>query len=359
MVKVLHIINNLAPNGAETLLSYVAPAMKRRGVDAEIATIYKYDTRTGYERVVREGVKVHSLDFTRRYDFAIPGAIRRLARDGNYQVVHANLFPTLYWTALADPECKKMIVTEHGASNNRMEKGFLKPIERVVYGRYDSIVCVGNNVLKTVSAWLPSLVKRMTVINNGIEIGQFSTAPVADKRALGVPAEAPLCIMVARFYKPKDHKTVIDAAALVPDLHVLFAGVGDLMQDTQYYARDRGMDSRIHFLGYRSDIPSLLKASDIYVHSSDYEGIPLSVAEAMACGVPVVASDVDGINELVQNGVSGLLFKRGEAKDLAQKMVIVLGDPDQNAKLRAGGRARAQEYSLDNTVTKLIALYNS
>jgi glycosyltransferase involved in cell wall biosynthesis len=163
--------------------------------------------------------------------------------------------------------------------------------------------------------------------------------------------------MVARFYSPKDHKTVIDAAALLPDLHVLFVGDGENKQAMQEYVSRKGIDKRIHFLGYRNDIASLLKLCDISIHSSYNEGIPLSVAEAMACGIPVIASDVNGLNEIVQDKKSGLLFKCADAGDMAETITSVLQDAELKTKLRTGALARALDFSLDTTVNKLIALY--
>jgi glycosyltransferase EpsD len=144
---------------------------------------------------------------------------------------------------------------------------------------------------------------------------------------------------------------------LVPDLHVLFAGEGELEPAAKRHAHEAGVETRIHFLGLRSDIPSLLKASDLCVHSSYNEGFSLAVVEAMACGLPVVASNVRALNEIVQDRVSGLLFSCGDAKDLAQKIGMALHDSALNAKLRRGALARAMEFSLQNTVSELLTLY--
>jgi glycosyltransferase involved in cell wall biosynthesis len=226
-----------------------------------------------------------------------------------------------------------------------------------MYGRYDAIVCVSGNVLAALSGWFPGLRSKMFIIYNGIQLERYRKARPVDKSRLGIPDTAPVCGMVARFYKPKDHKTIVDAVLLVPGLHVIFAGEGELEQDVRDYARAKGMDGRIHFLGYRSDIPSLLKTCDVYVHSSYSEGFGLSVVEAMACGIPVIASDVDGLSEIVQDKKSGLLFKCADAKDLADKIRSVLQDTGMQTKLKEGGLARVLDFSLDTTVDKLVALY--
>jgi glycosyltransferase involved in cell wall biosynthesis len=358
-MRILNIINNLQPAGAESLLAEIAIALQKKGVHSEVATLFRYPEKSLYQRLVQSGVVVHSLDFSFRYDMRIPGALRRLAENTSYDIVHANLFPAFYWTALARPKCKRMILTEHNTFNRRQHNPLLKPVERFVYGRYNSIVCITNSVRDSLATSLPLLAERMSVIYNGVDTERFRDARPANRQELGVPFDAPLCIMVSRFYKPKDHKTVIDAAALVPDLHVLFAGEGELEPAAKRHAQEAGVGSRIHFLGLRSDIPSLLKASDLCVHSSYNEGFSLAVVEAMACGIPVVASDVRALNEIVQDKVSGLLFDCGDPKQLAQKIGMVLHDQVLNAKLRQGALARADDFSLKNTVSKLLTLYNS
>ena len=358
-MKVLHVVNNLQPAGAEILLSVVAPAIKNRGIDVEVVTLYKYAEGSLRDTLARGGVVIHSLDISFRYDLRVLWALKKLMDRGGYDIVHAHLFPAMYWTALAAPKRTKLVLTEHGTFSNRTGNALIQPVERFMYGRYDAIVCVSGNVLAALSEWFPGLRSKMCIIYNGIQLERYREAKPVGKSSLGIPETAPVCGMVARFYKPKDHKTVIDAAMLVPGLHVIFAGEGELEQGVREYARAKGLDARIHFLGYRSDVPSLLKMCDVYVHSSYSEGFGLSVAEAMACGVPVIASDVDGLSEIVQDKKSGLLFKCADSKDLADKIRTVLQNTGMQTKLKEGGLTRALDFSLDTTVDKLVALYAS
>ena len=358
-LKILQVINNLQPAGAEVLLSLVAPAVKNRGVDIEVATLYKYPHRHLRDTLAQSGVVIHSLDASFRYDLRILWALKKLVDRGGYDVVHAHLFPAMYWTAFARPKSGKLIATEHNIFNRRIRSAFFLPIERFIYGRYDAIVCVSRDVLTALSRHLPAFRSRMCIIYNGIRLERYREAKPVGKSSLGIPEAAPVCGMVARFQKQKDHKTVIDAAMLVPGLHVVFAGQGELEQEMRKYAYAKGMDTRIHFLGYRSDVPSLLKICDVYVQSSYYEGFGIAAAEAMACGVPVIVSDVGGLNEIVQDKRSGLLFKCADPRDLAEKINLVLHDGSVSAALRSGGQNRALDFSLENTVNELLSLYNS
>jgi hypothetical protein len=199
----------------------------------------------------------------------------------------------------------------------------------------------------------------MKVIYNGIQIDRFQTAKPVTRQSLGVPDSVPLCTMVSRFYRPKDHKTVIEATVLVPGLHVMFVGEGELEPAMREYAKNLGVDNRIHFLGYRNDVPSLLKASDVCLQSSYNEGFALSVAEAMASGIPVIASDVQALNEVVQNKISGLLFECGNPNDLADKILQILTNATFKNQLVIGGHERVKDFSIDNTATSLLSLYGS
>jgi|WetSurMetagenome_2_1015567.scaffolds.fasta_scaffold00022_51 glycosyltransferase involved in cell wall biosynthesis len=359
-MKVLHVINTLQPAGAEILLSVIAPALKSEGFDVEIATLFRYPTRSLYEALVRADITIHSFDFSFRYSPRIRRALKTLIDSGGYDIVHAHLFPALYWTALCRPRVGKLIVSEHSSYNTRRSSVLFRAAERFVYKKYDKVFCISNGVKTALARWLPECAGKMVTVYNGIELEKFRAARPVSRADLGVPAQAPVACMVSRIdLKIKDHKTVIESAAALDDLHVLFVGGGEGMQDLRSFARERNVADRVHFLGYRSDIPSVLKASDVYVHSSNWEGFGLAVVEAMAGGVPVVASDVEGLNEVVQNGTSGLLFKKGDPADLARNIGLVLSDVALRDRLKAGGDARARDFSVETTVSRFIEEYGS
>jgi glycosyltransferase involved in cell wall biosynthesis len=357
-MKILHVINTLTPAGAEILLAAIAPAMKRRGFDVEIATIYSYENRTLHNNLCGQGVKIHSLDFKVRYDPRILTAIQRLTKATRYDIVHAHLFPAFYWTALSAPPCKKLMVTEHSIYNTRRSSPVFRGVERLIYRKYDSVFCISNSVKEALSGWLPEYAEKFRTVYNGIDIDKFASAAAPSGKSLDIPESVPLAAMVSRIDKAKDHMTILRAVAMVPDLHFLLIGDGEALPMLRDCAKDLGIHDRVHFLGYRGDVPQLLKLCTLYIHSANWEGFGLAVVEAMAAGVPVIASNIGGLNEVVQDGISGLLFTKGDANDLADKTRMLLDDDALREKLRDNGLHRAHDFSLANTVNTFLSCYS-
>jgi glycosyltransferase involved in cell wall biosynthesis len=143
----------------------------------------------------------------------------------------------------------------------------------------------------------------------------------------------------------------------VPDAHVILVGDGPLRGELEQQAVDLGVSDRIHFVGRQEDIPSWLAAMDVFVLPSLFEGLPLSILEAMAAGLPVVATAVDGTPEAVEGGVTGRLVPAEDAGALAAALVDVLKTPGLAARLGAAGHARAELYSESALIDRLATIY--
>jgi glycosyltransferase involved in cell wall biosynthesis len=179
---------------------------------------------------------------------------------------------------------------------------------------------------------------RYEVIPNGVDLERFA-APAA-------PVDGRI-LMVGRFAPPKRHDLVVGAfARLHPDFpaaELWFVGDGDGLAAAQRLATELGVDGSTRFLGVRGDVPALLAGAACVVLASDYEGCPLSVIEAMAAGVPVVATGVGGVPEVVEDGVSGIVSAPGSVDGLADGISTLLADPSAAARMGAAGRAAAAE----------------
>ena len=154
-----------------------------------------------------------------------------------------------------------------------------------------------------------------------------------------LPNNSILFACVALFRPQKNHKLLLEAFAAGPGrdqrAHLLLAGSGSTELEVREQAKDLRLSDRIHFLGLRDDIPALLGASDVFVLSSDYEGNPLAVMEAMAAGLPVVSTKAGGVPELLSNGREGLLVERGDREALGNAMTFMVGNEGER---RAMGR---------------------
>jgi glycosyltransferase involved in cell wall biosynthesis len=174
----------------------------------------------------------------------------------------------------------------------------------------------------------------------------------------GFSNEDVLLVCVARFAPQKNHDLLVSAfakgPASDPRAHLVLAGQGVLRAQLQIRVNQLGLTNRVHFLGLRTDIPDVLGAADIFVLSSDYEGNPLSVIEAMAAGLPIVSTAVGGVPELLQNGREGFIVQPGNADGLSEAMVTLLKDSDLR---RTMGRAAALRAKAKFDVSAMVRAY--
>ena len=192
------------------------------------------------------------------------------------------------------------------------------------------------------------------VIRNGVDLTRFDAlpSPVAGR-----------IVMLARLAPPKRHDLALraleDVRRRVPDAELHLVGDGPGRAAVERLAAELGLREATRLLGTRADVPELLATAHCVLLASDYEGCPLSVLEAMAAGVPVVATAVGGIPEIVADGETGLLTPRGDAQALARALETVLADRALATRLGAEGRARARrELGRERMGAEVVALYD-
>jgi glycosyltransferase involved in cell wall biosynthesis len=276
--------------------------------------------------------------------------------------LHAHQYTPFFYAAMsrrlrAQPP---VLFTEHG----RHYPDFRRP-KRVFANRFllrqnDYVTAVGQFVKQAVIDNEGIAAQRIEVVHNGIAPQEFACPPDAARaevRAeLGLPAETPLVLQVARFHPVKDHATALrafakvvqDAAALPsPDSRspaalpvLLLAGDGDARPAAQTLAEQLKLGDRVRFLGVRQDVARLMAAADVFLLSSLSEGISVTLIEAMATALPIVATDVGGNGEVVRHGQTGLLSPRGEPAPLADNLLQLLRDSDMRQRFGQAGRRR-------------------
>jgi glycosyltransferase involved in cell wall biosynthesis len=198
----------------------------------------------------------------------------------------------------------------------------------------------------------------------GIDLDQFSPARVSanavrkirDELRLG--PDDKLVTMVAEFTRNKRHRDVVQAVALLgrPDLHVAFVGEGSAQPEVQARVAQLGLREQIHFLGYRRDVPALFRAANCAALTSQREGLPRSVMEALCLEVPVVGSDARGIRDLVGGG-GGIVFPVGDVSKLADGLRELIDNPEKARAMGRAGRQSMTAYSLPNVIALNEQLY--
>ena len=371
-MKILHIITSLRTGGAERLVAELAlrhagkrildSALNDKNAGNQVEVLLFDGTPTPLvEALEMNGVPVHSLGKGPRamYNpFLLPRLVRFLRKHPS-DIVHAHNSPCQILTALAP--ARSRITTEHGTLNRRRNWLWFKPIDRWMYGRYKKIACVGEETRKTLSDWLnrPELDLRMTVIPNGIDLDGITSATPAEDL---FKQEGYKVLMVSAFRPEKDQQTLIRAVSKLPDDYLLYlAGIAEtpesqrIMNDCRAQATAMGIDDRVHFLGLRADVPALLAAADVIVLSSRHEGMSLSVLEGMASGKPMIASDVEGMRELVKD--AGLLFPPGDAETLAALIRDICENPEKAREIGQRCKVKVRQYDIAETARRYKNLY--
>ncbi len=207
---------------------------------------------------------------------------------------------------------------------------------------------------------------RAQVIYNAIDHERLAGVQIditAQKKSLGLALEGPVIGNVGRFTKQKGHIYFLEMARLLlkrcPQCQFILIGTGELLPEMKARARDMGLGDRLHFLGPRSDVEELLRVMDVFVSSSLWEGLPTVLLEAMAVGVPMVATDVSGSEELIKDGHTGLLVPPADAGSLSDAVWRLLHDPELAKRLVAAGQQWSRQFAIDNSVKQYEALFES
>lgn len=357
-MKLLHVINSLHYGGAEKLLLDIIPEFKKRGVDVEVMVLY--NEKTAFYKV---------LEYEHNITVIAPGKLKRLYNLShlfwvrkhikNYDIVHVHLFPTLYWVGIASLfliKKPKLVLSEHNTENRRRASFFLKGLDSFIYKRYDTIVGVSSSVLERLTSYLDSKSVAIRLINNGVSLAPFKKALPYKKSDLNLPEDTRVIIQISSFTAQKDQATLIRAIALLAyDVHLLLVGYGVTIEEHQQLAIDLKVASRVHFLGYRTDIARLLKTAHICVLSSHYEGFGLAIVEGMAAGLPCIGSKVDGLSQVI--GDAGILFDPGDHSTLKEAIEVLMTNETYYKELSQKSMTRAQLFDISLMIQSHMDLY--
>lgn len=358
-MKILHVITSLQTGGAEKLVSEIVPAFRAMGHEVDVALFNGVDSPFKKElektncKIISfsEGGSVYSI---KRFF-----QLLRIAK--NYDIIHTHNSAPQYIAALVSIFVSaKYITTEHNTTNRRREwKWYPGFIDRWMYGRYSNVICISDKAYDNLLAFLGKKfpVNRIVTIYNGVNIERFISAQPIQRAAISsTSTNKSVITMVAGFRPQKDQDTLIRAFTLLPDdkYEMWFVGDGERRAALEQKIKEEKLNN-IHLLGVRNDIPEVLHSSDIIVLSSHYEGLSLSSIEGMCVGKPFIASDVDGLHEIVQG--AGLLFKDGDYKALANIIEELMQDTAFYEQVAASCLDRAKRYDINIMIKKYNDLY--
>jgi glycosyltransferase involved in cell wall biosynthesis len=338
-VRILHIDEQTGWRGGEQQASYLIRGLVERGHACAIAG------RPGSAFLTAD----HGVDLLQRFAAPFRGefdlwSAYRLARAAlrlEVDILHAHTSHALTYAVLARQIAGRGKVV---ASRRVDFPPRPNPFSRWKYRRADHIVAISNKIAQVMREFgVPET--QMSVVHSGIDPERFDVAPLP-RSELGTPEGVPLLGNVAALVGHKDHATLIAAMPIVlaafPDAHLVIAGDGPLRADLERRIAELRVGHAVRLLGFRNDIPRLLKALDVFVMSSKEEGLGTSILDAMAAGVPVVATDGGGIPEMVRDGETGLLSPVGDAESLGRSIVRMVEDREFRNRSVAQAAAMVQ-----------------
>ncbi len=354
-MKILHVITSLTTGGAEKLMVDLLPRLRDLGNDVELVIFNGRETP--FKKQLREQhIIIHSLSYTRNvYHWQNLWRLRKYIN--KFDIVHThNTAPQLFAAIDSVGKKVKLCTTEHNTTNRRRDKKILYWGDKWMYAQYDKIICISDQAEINLRQYLQNDSSKITTIYNGIDLDLFKNA--SPNYQLKPHQDKTIITMVSAFRPQKDHETLIKSMKLLPPQFELWlVGDGETLEEMKMLSRKEKLTERIVFWGRRNDIPTILKTSDIIVMSSHYEGLSLSNLEGMSCGRPFIASDVDGLREIVQG--YGILFPHKNKEALAQEILHLSEDNEYAERIVHQCILKTSNYDISIMATKYNEIYNN
>jgi glycosyltransferase involved in cell wall biosynthesis len=333
---------------------------------AQVTVCYIRDLRDSVfaldRRAAALGIDYVEIPERHSFDPRVWPALRDIIRRRGIDVVHAHDYKTdLLALMVSAVERVRPIATAHGWSGVGMKERCYYAADRRVLACYPKVLAVSERIREAIIR-AGGRAARVLTLPNGINAAAFRRDADGRSRmrhALQLPAGAVVIGTVGRLESVKRHDVLLEAAAHTPGRPwVVIAGDGPERGAIEARARALGMTGRLRLLGHRADAAEVQQAFDVYVQSSDSEGAPNAVLEAMAMEVPIVATDVGGTRDLLRDGEDGLLVPRRDPAALARSIAATLADGAAAAARVRSARARVErDLSFDARVSRLTSIY--
>lgn len=297
--------------------------------------------------------------------------LKKLLDEQHYDIIHCHTPMGSVVARLAAGSARnrgtKVIYTAHGFHFFRGAPAvnwlLYYPVERLLARRTDLLITMNREDDQRARTF-PA--KRTALVNGvGVNIDRFyEPSPeeiLAVRQELGLGRDDVYALSVAQLIPRKNHTTLIQAVAKLndPHFHLFICGDGQQENELRQLARSLGVEAQIHFLLWRQDVDRLCRAADLFLFAPLQEGLPLSLMEAMACGLPIVASDVRGNCDLIDNGKGGFLLPPHDVDGFVRAIRTVLADEQLRQAMKAHNRRRIRAYGIPAVVEQMAQLYQS
>ena len=354
-MKIMQVIPYFCFGGAEIMCENLTYALKKAG--QEVFAVSLYPERTPIARRMEEaGIRIIYLEKKPGLDLSMVPKLMRLMKQERPDVVHTHL-NILKYAALAArlAGVRKCVHTVHSLADREAEDGIEKMIKGFCFRKNWSVpVALTPEVQASVSDFYGLSLGRIPVIYNGIDLSRCVPKTTYET------GETVTILHVGRFDTPKNHAGLLEAFRLLRETHpacrLRLVGDGDLRADIEALTREKGIDDAVEFCGMQSDVYPYLHDADIFTLPSIYEGNPMTIIEAMGTGLPIVASRVGGIPDMICDGESGLLVEP-EPQSICDGLARMMEDAAMRRHLGESAKAQSQRFSAEQMARDYITCY--
>jgi glycosyltransferase involved in cell wall biosynthesis len=357
---ILYVITDLLVGGVPLHLRNLALQMQRRGYGVRVITLAPPGRVA--EMLQEDGVPVDSCHGSGGWDFRVIGRLAKLIRQHRPDLIHALLFHA----NLASRRAARRAGFPAGRVICEIQTVEVERRWHLIVDRFTHQGCrftIGNSpsVIEYLATRAHIPRERLRLVRGGVNLERIDQAEPVSPTALGLRQTDRLVLWVGRLDPVKGLDVLIDAFSVVPDYLnacLFLAGAGPMRNRLGRQIATLMLTDRVHLLGSRDDVPSLLKTADLFVFPSRTEGLPNALLEAMAAGRPIITTDVPGCRDLIRHEANGLLTPFGDTKALANAITRMLFDRDLAGRL--GGEARQtaeRDWPIEKTYDAYEACY--
>jgi glycosyltransferase involved in cell wall biosynthesis len=366
-MQLSHVIKATGIAGAEKYLLQLLPGLRARGVDARLLLLQEAARpQDEFARLLREAdVPVEQHTMQRHVDAALLPWLTGYVRSHKPNIVHTHLLHAVLYGTLAAKAAGAHTISSHHNDDPFLRTLPLRVTYRQLWRMMDAGIAISEHIAEFCRAIEGAPADKLQVIHYGLPAPpptRDTTARTALRREIGVSKDALLVGMIARLTEQKGVTYGLQAFARVseryPDAHLVIIGDGDLRTALEAEARTLRLKPWTHFLGWRADAAALMRGLDVLLMPSLWEGFGLVLLEAMAASLPVIASNVSAIPEIVVHGETGLLVPPGDVEGLAAALDRLLRDAPLRQHMGLLGLDRLEtHFSVAQMIDKTIAVY--
>jgi glycosyltransferase involved in cell wall biosynthesis len=349
-------------HGVKRLFSWMIPCFDREHFNVSLVSLRKKDLSE--EPLEALGVNIAYMERSKFDPFTLP-ALLRIIDEQQVDILHLHGYGATTFGRLAGA-MRRIPTILHEHANLTDTPWFQKIADRVLEPYTDIAIAVSKSTADFVigARQVPS--SKVRVVYLGVPLAEFSRERTADeiaavRRDMGIALGDLAIGTITRLHESKGNSYLVDAAARVvaerPAARFFLVGEGPLLAGLQAQASAHGLGDRFVFAGFRRDVAGTLSALDLSVFPSLWEGTPLTAFETLAMGKPIVATDADGLLDILTDREDALIVPRRSADALADAIIRLIDHPDERARLSAAARITGAKYDIGVFVRKMERLY--